>query len=92
MKHFILMGYMNCTLSRILTKCTVHYEDVLEPRACGKVYDMLHYVLMSEEEEAVQNAAINVFHIIQIYSGITRARVPNEELYAQRLQKLIYLY
>ena len=31
-------------------------------------------------------------HIIQIYSGITRGRVLNGELYAQRLQKLIYLY
>ena len=31
-------------------------------------------------------------HIIQIYSGLTRARVLNGELYTQRLQKLIYLY
>ena len=30
-------------------------------------------------------------HIIQIYSGITRGRVLNGELYAQRLHKLIYL-
>ena len=29
--------------------------------------------------------------IIQIYSGITRGRVLNGDLYAQRLQKLIYL-
>ena len=31
-------------------------------------------------------------YIIQIYSGITRGRVLNGELYTQRLQKLIYLY
>ena len=30
--------------------------------------------------------------MIQIYSGTTRGRVLNGELYAQRLQKLIYLY
>ena len=32
------------------------------------------------------------YHIIQIYSGNTRGRVLNRELYTQRLQKLIYLY
>ena len=31
-------------------------------------------------------------NIIQIYSEITRGRVLSGELYAQRLQKLIYLY
>ena len=31
-------------------------------------------------------------HIIQIYSGIVCGRVLSGELYAQRLQKLIYLY
>ena len=31
-------------------------------------------------------------HIIQIYPGITRGRVLKGEFYAQRLQKLIYLY
>ena len=31
-------------------------------------------------------------YIIQIYSGITCSRVLNGELYAQILQKLIYLY
>ena len=31
-------------------------------------------------------------HIIHISSGITRGRVLNAELYAQRLQKLIYLH
>ena len=31
-------------------------------------------------------------NIIQICSGITRGRVLNGELYAQRLQKLIYLH
>ena len=30
--------------------------------------------------------------IIQIYPGITSGRVLNGELYAQRLQKLMYLY
>ena len=30
-------------------------------------------------------------HIIQIYSGITRGRVLNGELYTHRLHKLIYL-
>ena len=30
-------------------------------------------------------------HLIHICSGITRGRVLNGELYAQRLQKLIYL-
>ena len=30
--------------------------------------------------------------MIQIYSGITSGRVLNGELYAQRLQKLIYLH
>ena len=30
--------------------------------------------------------------IIQICSGITRGRVLNGEIYAQRLQKLIYLH
>ena len=30
--------------------------------------------------------------IIQIYSGITRSRLLKGERYAQRLQKLIYLY
>ena len=29
-------------------------------------------------------------HIVQMYSGITHGRVLNEELYAQRFQKLIY--
>ena len=29
-------------------------------------------------------------HIIQLYSGITRGRVLNGALYAQRFQKLIY--
>ena len=33
-----------------------------------------------------------VCYIIQIYSGITRGRVLNGELYAQRLQQLIYVY
>ena len=31
-------------------------------------------------------------HTIQICSGITNGRVLNGELYAQRLQKLIYLH
>ena len=31
-------------------------------------------------------------HIVLICSGITRCRVLNVELYAQRLQKLIYLH
>ena len=31
-------------------------------------------------------------HIIQICSIITRGRVLNGELYAQRLQKLVYLH
>ena len=31
-------------------------------------------------------------NIIQIYSGITRGRVLNGELSAQRLQKLIHLF
>ena len=34
----------------------------------------------------------NYFHIIHIYFGITRGRVLNSELYAQRVRKLIYLY
>ena len=34
----------------------------------------------------------NVLYIIQICSGITRDRVLNGELYAPRLQKLIYLH
>ena len=40
------------------------------------------------------NAAeyIQAFGVIQIYSGIIRGRVLNVELYAQKLQKLIYLY
>ena len=33
---------------------------------------------------------ICIVHIIQICLGITRGRVLNGELYAQRLQKLIY--
>ena len=32
------------------------------------------------------------YHIIQICSGITHGRMFNGELYAQRLQKLIYLH
>ena len=35
---------------------------------------------------------ISLLGIIQICSGITRGRVLNGELYAQRLQKLIYLH
>ena len=35
---------------------------------------------------------IFISHTIQIYSGITRGRMLNDELYTQRLQKLIYLY
>ena len=31
-------------------------------------------------------------YTIQIFSGISRGRVLNGELYAQRLQKLIYLH
>ena len=31
-------------------------------------------------------------HIIQIYSEITCGRILNGQLYAQRLQKLIYLF
>ena len=33
-----------------------------------------------------------VEHIIQICSGITRGRVLNGELYAQRLQMLLYMH
>ena len=32
------------------------------------------------------------YHTVQTCSGITRGRVLSGELYAQRLQKLIYLY
>ena len=35
---------------------------------------------------------INKDSVIQICSGITRGRVLNGELYAQRFQKLIYLH
>ena len=35
---------------------------------------------------------MKVVHMIQICSGITSGRVLNGELYAQRLQKLIYLH
>ena len=33
-----------------------------------------------------------IYNIILICSGITRGRMLNGELYAQRLQKLIYLH
>ena len=36
--------------------------------------------------------AISLNYIIQIYFGITCGRVLNGELYAQSLQKLIYLH
>ena len=38
------------------------------------------------------NICIKPYRLIQIYSGITSGRVPNGELYTQRLQKLTYLY
>ena len=34
----------------------------------------------------------NINYIMQMCSGITRGRALNGELYAQRLQKLIYLH
>ena len=33
-----------------------------------------------------------MFHIIEMCSGITHGRVLNDELYAQRFQKLIYVH
>ena len=47
---------------------------------------------VSVELEVFYKKEVNIKHIIQICSGITRGRVLNGELYAQRLQKLIYLY
>ena len=40
----------------------------------------------------VSHILIFCMRIIQICSGITRGRVLNGELYAQRLDKLIYLH
>ena len=48
---------------------------------------------VTKQHEPNQTIQIKILqgHMIQICSGITRGRVLNGELYAQILQKLIYL-
>ena len=52
------------------------------------------FFLFFKKNLSVNNIAVNISCIykIQVCSGITSGKVLNEELYAKRLQKLIYLY
>ena len=54
-------------------------------------HNILFYLVIRSSASDTYNFDL-MYHTAQIYSGITRGRVLNGELYTQRLQKLIYLY
>ena len=57
---------------------------IFSKASCGSaLFSHVHVVL--------DLSYLTVYNIIQIYSGITRGRVVNGDLYTQRLQKLSYL-
>ena len=92
---FLTKSFYLTHLSRSLTQLfELLYQDNRWKLTPATFLSLTSHLLdgVRDEWDAVQKCILSVIHIIQRCSGITRGRVLNGELYAQRLQKLIYLH
>ena len=75
------VGYTGWTMNSVCT-CKCRF---------GQVY-IASFSYQSNKFETDTHNMVCVCYIIQMCSGITCGRVLNRELYAQRLQNLVYLH
>ena len=84
--------FFDCLQKKHSHKHSITQSTTLHKLRWNNTNRNLYSATANTEDRMWMNRIFSTVHIIQICYGITRGRVLNGELYAQRLQKLIYLH